>query len=247
MTRSSGKDGDEALDAGGPMLVNDLSVADARHLLRCEGGELTLRDFAIQGTSIAITFGLLARAIASGGATVWHMLLPMVAQYLTLIAAMPIVYAFAPHPALRKDVVGSLRLWGIVTLAAAIAVGVRAWRSGGELSELATADLRAAWDWIVDAKMALPMLSAAVSMVESLRARVRKLYEFGPPFVGVSLGCAMRLVVPLLGCFLLPLVVSSAGRLAWTIFAMMLAAEILALAMHWDLQRRLRKLDADKS
>ena len=55
------------------------------------------------------------------------------------------------------------------------------------------------------------------------------------------MGCAMRFIIPLLGCFLLPFIASGAFPLVWVIWAILLLAELGSLLMHWDLQRRLAK------
>ncbi len=73
------------------MLVNKLTVDDARHLLKGEGGAITGAEFLLQIAAALVVAVLTARAIVVGEATVWHLLLPMVAQYIALIAALPIV------------------------------------------------------------------------------------------------------------------------------------------------------------
>ncbi len=50
----------------------------------------------------------------------------------------------------------------------------------------------------------------------------------------------MRFIVPLFFCFLPPVVASGELSLVWIIWTILLLAELAALAMHWDLQRRLQ-------
>jgi hypothetical protein len=228
---------------GAGKLVNDLTIEDARHILKCEGGPLTSAQLAFQVLSIVAVAAAVARAIAVGNATVWHLVLPMVAQYLVLLMALPVIYLAAPHPGLRKDVFGALRFWAGLLAAAGVAVAIQArmqdrpWR--GQLAS----DASVAWRWIVDAQMHWPIVIAFASELAAIPGRVRNLYDFGPPFMGVSLGCAMRLVVPFFGCFLLPWAVGGSVRMAWWLWGLILAAEFLALWMHVDIQRRLRKID----
>ena len=54
----------------GQKLVNNLTVADARHIVNCEGGELTAGEIAIEVTTSVIVAAALARAIWVGDATV---------------------------------------------------------------------------------------------------------------------------------------------------------------------------------
>ncbi len=225
------------------LLVNKLTVDDARHLLHNEGGTLTVTDIALRLASAGVVAALTARALWLGNATVWHLALPMVAQYLALIAALPVLYLLARHPGLHKDAIQALRLWIGFAVAGAITIAVRSQNSGLPWREQLDADVAHIWRWIADANMQWPMLAAAVSMLLELPGRVRNLFQHGPPFVGVGLGCAMQFVVILLGCFLLPLAVGSSTRMAWALWAVILLAEVLALGMHWDIQRRLEKID----
>lgn len=229
--------------SGDPKLVNDLTVADARHIVACEGGELTIGETIIEVLTSAIVAGAIARAIWVGNATAWHLFLPMVAQYLALLLAMPAIYIFFRHPGLRKEVISTLRLMAVVFVVVGVALAVQSQRSGVTWQERLIADYSRAWAWISEAQMHWPILLAIAAMFLALPRRVRNLYVHGPPFYGVSLGCAMRLVIPLLGCFLLPFIASNSIPIVWVLWAIILLADLLALTMHWDLQRRLRKLD----
>ena len=227
-------------------LVNDLSIADARHIIKCEGGELTIGELLIEIATSLMVAGALARAIWVGDATAWHLFLPMVAQYLALIIAIPALYIFFRHPGLRKDVVGSLRLWAFMAIASGVAFAVQTYRSVVPWREQLSDNFTQAWRWIYDAQMHWPIVLAVAAILWGLPRRIRNLYEHGPPFSGVSLGCAMRLIVPLLGAFLVPFVASGELPVVWVLWAIILLADFLALAMHWDLQRRLRKFDAQQ-
>ena len=227
-----------------PKLVNNLTIADARHIVACEGGELTAGETVIEIITSLLVAGALTRAILVGNATAWHLFLPMVAQYVALILALPLIYLFFRHAGLRKEVISALRWVAVVALIAAASLAFQSYRSGVPWRAQLNADLSQAWRWIVDAQMHWPILIAVAAVLLALPRRVRNLYVHGPPFYGVSIGCAMRLVVPLLGCFLLPFIASGAIPIVWVLWAIILLADFLALGMHWDLQRRLRKLDA---
>jgi hypothetical protein len=229
------------------MLMNDLSVGDARHLIQTEGGELTLSDVALQLASTAIVAALTARALSWGNATVWHLALPMFAQYLALMAALPPTYLVVRHPGLRKDAVGALRLWFLFALVLAITVAVRSHQSQQAWQRQLAGDTSAVWRWIADAQMHWPMLAAAVSTLAELPGRVRNLFVYGPPFVGVGLGCAMRLVVILLFCAALPWAFGASTRMAWFLWFVIILSDLLALWMHLDIQHKLRKVERDAS
>lgn len=225
-------------------LVGNLTVADARHLLRCEGGNLTPRQIAYELTCVALVAGFTARAIVLGNATAWHLLLPTIAQYGALILALPPIYLVLRHPGLRHDAIGSLYLVLAIVIVLVNAVLMRAhdavvpWRQ-----QLAT-DAVAAWHWMTDAEMDWPIAIAALSMLASLPNRVHNLYKFGPPFAGVSLGCGMRFLVLLAGLLALPFAIGNAKRAAWILWTLFLIAETCTFAMLWDVQQNLKRVDA---
>ena len=222
-------------------LIGNLSEADARHILSCEGGELSPLQLAFHLIGVAAVAGTTAWAISAGHATAWHLALPMVAQYLALLVALPLIYLFVRHPDLRKDVVGALRLWAGIAVALAIATFVRSRIDGLPWQAQLSSDFQLAWTWITDAHMQWPILIALVAELAAIPGRVRNLYKFGPPFSGVSLGCAMRFGVLMLGCALLPFLIGSGTSMAWTLWWMILVAEILTLWMLCDIQHQLRK------
>ena len=170
----------------------------------------------------------------------------MLAQYFALILVLPVVYLFIRHPGLRKDSIGALRLILFLLLASAVALGVQSYRTEIPWRQLLDNYLVEAYRWVVDAKMHWPILLAIVAILWQIPRRIRNLYLHGPPFSGVSLGCAMRCVVPLFGCFLLPFIAAGKIPVVWILWVTIVAADILALWMHWDLQARLRKLDGDE-
>jgi hypothetical protein len=229
---------------GTDKLIANLTVDDARHLLKGEGGDLTITDIVLQGGAALIVSALTARAIIVGSATAWHLVLPMVAQYLVLIVAIPFAQVIARHPGLHKDAMQALRLWVVFAVIIAGIVASRSHELGTPWQDQLRADASRSWQWIVDAEMHWPVLVAAATMAASIPGRVHNLFVHGPPFVGVSLGCAMRFVVMLLCCFLVPLAAANPGSIVWILWAIFLVAEVLALWMHWDVQTRLHKYDA---
>jgi hypothetical protein len=226
------------------MLVNKLSVEDARHLLKGEGGELTGTELILQLASTAVVAGFTARAIIVGNATVWHLALPMFAQYLALIVALPFIQIVVRHPAITKDAIGSLRLWIGIAAVVGVTVAVRAHDANTAWAEQLRSDGTRAWRWVADAEMHWPVALAFLGMLLSLPGRVRNLFEHGPPFVAVSLGCGMRLAVLFLGAAALPWALSNPRNAVWILWALILVSDFLALWMHWDIQGRLRKYDA---
>jgi hypothetical protein len=227
------------------LLVNDLTVADARHLLKTEGGKLDASQISIRLVSTAAVAIGCAYAIWAGHATVWHLALPMVAEYCVLLVAMPLLYLVIRHEALRKDAVGAVRLLAIALVVAVIAGAVRTYQTGVPWKELLAADLNMAWVWVRDHKISWAILAAMAGVLLELPGRLVNFKKFGPPFSPVGLGCGMRVAVLCLGVFLLPVVMSgSATRNAWILLGVLVLADILALVMHLDIQRRLEKLDA---
>lgn len=238
----------QPLSGSGDKLVNDLTVGDARHILRAEGGPLTPGLIASRLANIVIIQGAVAWAIFAGGATVWHLLLPMVAQYFGILVSAILCYFWWRPKDLWKDVRGAFVLFGILGVVFAVTTFVRSVQSHAQWDTQATLDARAMIDWVVDHKMQWPMLAACLlSMIET-RQRVLDLINHGPPYIGTSLGCAMRLVVVLLGCFLIPFIAAnwSDGLAVWLVWAIVVIAEFLGLWMHWDVQQRLKKLDGDE-
>ncbi|HYO26109.1 MAG TPA: hypothetical protein VEQ85_14295, partial [Lacipirellulaceae bacterium] len=221
-------------------LVGNLTVGEARHLINTEGGELTGPEVVAAIFSALVVSGFTARAIAVGNASAWHLVLPMVAQYVALLLAMPWVYLIVRHPAMRRDAVGGLQVIVGLPVVLAIVLAVRSHDAGAPWRDQLAADASALARWITDAQMHWPMLLAVAGILLALPGRVRALYLFGPPFSAVNLGCGMRVVVLLLGAAILPWAMGNRTRMAWTLWAMLLAAELLALWMHWDVQKALR-------
>lgn len=233
-------------DEAGRMLVNNLSVADARHLLQTEGGELDASQIVVQVIQITAVAGACAYAIWVGEATAWHLALPMVGEYLILLAIMPVLYMILRHEAMRKDTIGTLRLWAFFAVIIGGSIAYQSYRTGNPWLEQFQLDIQQTWAWITDHHMHWAILFAMAGVLLGLPGRIRNLYEYGPPFVAVGFGCGMRIAVFFLGCFLLPFVVSGTQvRNAWILWALLLIAEILALGMHLDIQRRLKKLDRE--
>jgi hypothetical protein len=152
-----------------------------------------------------------ARAIVVGQATAWHLFLPMVGEYLVLLASMPVICLILhdSDPAERcpqeslvafHDRRGRLAL---DRLASSFDEGT-AWTSQArvEFSRLYT--------WITTHQMHWPILGAMAAMIGGLPGRVAAFHRHGPPFMAVGLGCAMRLIIPLFGCFLIPFI--AAGK-----------------------------------
>jgi hypothetical protein len=226
---------------GHEKLGKNLTIKDAIHLIRSEGGAVTVTQTVVRLAFVAIVAFFTARAIAKGNATAVHLILPSVTEYLVLLIAMPAIYLFMRHPAMKRDVVGSLWLWGIII---AVAIGW-IWRQaaveGHSFSTQSRTELSTLADWIRRHEMHWPMLAAALGILSGLPRRVQLLFQLGPPFTPVGLGCGMKVAVLFLGIFLAPLIFQNGKILTWAIWGILLAAEILTLVMLWDLQRQLKK------
>lgn len=225
-------------------LVNKLTVKDARHLLRHEGGEASRAEYVVQWISIALTAWLSARAIYRDGATAWHLLLPLFAQYMALLFCLPVLNAWFRLRGLRQEVRKCFVNLGFWVLAGIGTLLVR--------SRLHHVDFAAQWArdsaWLIASirghGMLWPMLSAAAGFALSLPARLRTFRDHGPPFVSVSFGCAAKIVILLLGAFLLPVVLAAPERAVWFLWVAWVTADIVALAGLWDIRRRLHRLDS---
>jgi len=236
-------DADDQSAAASPKPNSGLTVEDAGHLLACEGGELSKAQVAFELVSVVAVAATTAWAISAGHATVWHLALPMIAQWLALVLAIPFVYLAVRHPDLRKDAGFYLRLWGGIAVTLALVTAVRCWLHAHAFHAQLADDVRLTWRWIADAHMQWPILIAFVAQLVAIQGHVRNLYVHGPPFSGISLGCGMRFVVLMFGCFLLPWIIGSGANMAWVLWWMLLIAELLTLCMLLDLQRQVRKRD----
>ncbi len=220
-----------------------MTLDEARHLLQCEGGAFSTWDIAVRVVSAIAVMGLTARAIVVGDATVWHLALPILAQLAAVTLAIPVLYVATPHPGMAKDVRASLRLCAAVMVVAVVVVAVRSWLGATAWRVQLGADLATTWRWVTEAHMHWPVLLAFVGELLAMPGRVRNLFQYGPPFVGISLGCAMQFVVLMFGVFVLPWFAESGANMAWLLWWMILIAEVLTLWMHLDVQRQVRKVE----
>lgn len=223
------------------ILVNKLTVRDGVHLLRNEGGEITAGRALFRAVTVLIVAAFMARAIVLGQATAWHLFLPMVGEYLVLMLSLPVINLIIRDPDLRKNARQSVNLLIGIAVIAALWIASRSFDTDHLFREQATIEFARLLHWITSHEMHWPIIGASVAMLMSLPGRVAAFHRHGPPFVAVGMGCAMRLVVALFGCFLLPAVMSDPSRIVWAIWTILLLSEIGALSMHWDLQKRLRK------
>jgi hypothetical protein len=232
-------------DDSSAMLVNNLSVKDARHLLGGEG-ELEASQIVIRVISIIVVASTCAWAIWAGKATAWHLILPMVAEYFALLVGIVVAYVIVRHKDMRKEARNAFILLNLVACGFAVSVFVRASRQGISWPTMLENDLTEMWRLLRESHMHWPMLAATVAVFLDLPYRVGNLLRLGPPFVAVGLGCGMRVGIFFLGFFLLPFVVSGTKVTnAWILWGLLLLAEVLTLWMHWDLQKRLKARDAE--
>lgn len=222
-------------------LVNNLTVDEARRMMIHEG-EVTVAGAVQRLAGILMVAGLSARAIAVEDATALHLLLPTVAEYLALLAGIPLVAAVMREPLLAKEARKSV--FSLAFFAAVWAVYVLGKPAGWQPAAFPAAaldSLHGAWVEVRSHGMHWPMALAAAGMIASLPLRVRQLREHGPPFVAVGIGCAMRLLLLLPAPVVVAWGRSQGIRVTWVVWAILLAAELAALWMHLDVQRRLRR------
>jgi hypothetical protein len=224
-------------------LAGNLTVADARHLLHNEGGEISPLETAVQASTTLLIAALTGWALWRGKATAWHLALPMVAQYLAMIAVLPCTALVLRHPALRAEAAKCIVLGLLLAAAAAAAVAWRAATPPRPGSDQARDDFAALLRWVADAGMTWPIAVAVLFTLREVPTRLANLYRYGPPFVGAGLGCGMRAAILTLGLAGLPWLVANGARLAWGLWGALLVADLAALAMHWDIQRKLRRLE----
>jgi hypothetical protein len=228
------------------MLVNKLSVGDARRLMRLEGDELDGTSFVRQ-LCFAIAFALATGyAIFTGDVTVWHLAMPLLASWFGLVTAIPVLYLVYRHRAIGVEALKSLLNLAIL---AAIIVGVVIYhmtRTRQSFSMQFAEDADAAWKWVRESNIHWAMLVAYFNIVASMPSRVHNLMEFGPPFIGVGLGCAMQLIVLFTGVFLVPLLYDRPRVIVWWLWATLLLANALTLYLQWDVGKRLKKYDAER-
>ncbi len=223
------------------ILVNKLTVRDAAHLVKTEGGSLSTGQIAFRLATVVLVAAFTARAIVLGSATAWHLFLPLVAEYLVLLLSMPVLALFVRDGDLKKEARKSLFWLFAIAVVASLWIASRSFDHGTAWSVQAKAEASRLLHWITGHQMHWPILGAAAAMVLGMPGRVAAYHRHGPPFMAVGLGCAMRILVPFFGCFLLPLIASGKTPLVWVIWTILLLAELGALWMHWDLQRRLAR------
>lgn len=223
------------------MLVNKLTVRDAEHLVKFEGGSLTPPQLAFRVGATLLVAAFAARAILVGQATAWHLFLPMVGEYLVILIALPLLALFLHDKNLRTDAWRSLRWISILAGIFSLWIASRSFDEGTAWAAQARTELSRFFTWVTTHQMHWPILGAMAAMAAGLPGRVASFRRHGPPFMAAGLGCAMRLLLPLFGCFMLPVIAAGKLPIVWLIWTILLLSELGALYMHWDLQRRLAR------
>lgn len=245
--------------SGPQILVNKLSVVDAQHLYKIEGGHLSVSELLFRLASLTLVHILVARAIFLAQATIWHLVLPLVAEYFVYLITVPILQAFVRHAELKQISWQCLR---ILVIQLAVLIGLAfAWPlfTGQDLMQQWAWGWETAWAWVVGTQMHWPVLLAGVFAAINVKGNVDKLQKFGPPFAGPGAGCAMRavvfflalVIVPAAAIFLGPLVMYlfpsleaqiKAGAIVWLVWLIFTAADFGRVYMRWDIQRRLQRV-----
>lgn len=228
------------------MLVQKLSVADARRLMKLEGVELDGKSFIRELVFTVAFAAATAYAIVTGGVTVWHLFMPLIACWFALVTAIPVVYLFYRHDAIKVEAKKSI--YNLLFLAAVIAtaVAIHAGKTKQPFSIQFQEDVHTAWRWVIDSDIHWAMIIAYFNIVSSMPARVHNLMEFGPPFAAVGIGCATQLLVFFAGACALPVIIEKQVSAVWVMWFLLNAAHVLALWVHWDVGWRLKKYDAER-
>lgn len=245
------------------ILHNKLTVGEARHLYLTAGGARTKRQIAIQIAVALVVSGLLLNGIWTGKVTIWHVTLPMIGEYLAYLLSLPLLALAVRHPELTKPAWQCARLMGTFLAIGVGATIYRADQTGLPWLECLKSDTNWIADWLVQSGVHWPIAIAALYSAFNARENVQKLQQFGPPFLGAGMGCAMRLLVfflalvlvPALGLILMPILDMIPSFRSWAnslhpdwatvwtylIWAILLAAELTTVWFHWDIQQRLAK------
>lgn len=243
---------------GQQTLDGDLTVHEARQILSCEGGELTVSELIIEVAWALLLGGCLAWSIVVGKATAGHLLVPLAVEYLTCLAALPIITLFVWHPELAKPRREALWALGLGMVALVITLVVRSIQAGTGWLQQANSDGLYLWNQMLKTHLQWPIAVAALHALRNLRRTIGHLLEHGPPFLGPGLGCGMRIavfalagiLVPGLGTFLLSVLKAiginwnpewSWHNLAWVLWGCLLIADLCTLWFRWDVQNRLKK------
>ena len=234
-----------------------LTLDDARQIVLAEG-LLSRSELIVQICWAFGIAGLLAWAILAGQATVWHLLVPMVAEYLVCIVTLPVLQLYYRNAHLKKESRACLRLIAAIVCGLAMACFVRSQMYERSFPAQFSSDWAVVWQWLTGYKMHWAIIAAAIHSSRNVVRSVRHLIRHGPPFMGPGLGCGMRIAIFFLAIVVVPafglLVVGVLNELgfgnldirnwispAWIIWALLLTAELATLAMRRDLQQRLER------
>ncbi len=233
------------------LLVNKLTVGDARRLLLHEGGERSIIATVVDLGFILVTAALVAHAIAKWNATMWHLLLPLLAQYVALNTFIPILQSTYRLPNFQSTVYKCLvNIAGWFVIAAVIVVW-HANSNGTTLTQQLQADFETAWGWIFNHQMHWPIATAFVGFAVTLPAQFRACRDHGPPFVSVSFGCAIRILILFFFFYLSWMFLLAAPGSteftnnygAWIIWGLLLLADLLAWYGLLVIRLRLERLE----
>lgn len=239
-------------------LDGNFTIHEAQQILRAEGGELTVHETVVQVLWTLFLFGSLAWAIIVGNATIWHMAVPLVVEYMTGVVGLPLLLPFFRHPELGREARKCLVLIAILLVAAVIATAVRSARGGLTWMEQLRADGAFLQEWIFGHHLQWAMLISAVHMMRGLIRNARFLIRHGPPFMGPGMGCGMRFAVLFLALIIVPPCAMALAGLfkgsslfqhlpgwllnpAWLLWSVLLVADLCYLWFRWDIQSRLKK------
>jgi hypothetical protein len=241
-----------------------LTASEAQHILKAEGGEITLRELIIQVVWTLAISAALAWAIIKGNATAWHLGLPMVAEYLACVLLIPILNLFYRHAELRKETMKCLILIVILLMIGLSALTVDARAKGNDIVSHFNLWMAKITDFVIGKEVHWAILIAAFHSARGLWRNVIFLMKNGPPFLGPGMGCGMRVAVLVLALIIVPAfamfglgILQDVGvrwkpsaewiKPVWLIWGLYVIAELLTLWFLWDIQSKLKAEGVDTS
>jgi hypothetical protein len=245
-------------------LDKDFTVHEAQHILASEGGELTRTDLIVEAIW-ALAFSVaLAWVVIAGEATAWHLLVPLFAEYLTCLVALPLIQVGLRHSELRQTACECIRAILIVAFIGAGAIWGQSLYRDTSFAQQWHSNLTLVLDWMAGRHLIWPILIASAHGLRNLARNVVFVLNHGPPFLGPGMGWGFRIAILVLASVLAPtcgfIVVSvlqdlnvidkglnkgftqwNGIVLTWIVWACLLIADLTYLWFRWDTQTRLKQ------
>jgi hypothetical protein len=235
-----------------------LTEDEAKHILKSEGGVITFRELLIQIFWAALLSGSLAWAIYAGQATVWHLTLPLIAEYLACLVTVVVMNLFISNKDLGKESLACLRLLVILIVGGIVALYVSSIFHKTNFMDEINVRLDQAWSFVFDKQAHWAILVASLHSIRGVARNVFFLVKEGPPFLGPGMGCAMRIAILVLSVVIVPafalLVLGILKDLGirniphpkewlsavWLFWGLYTVAEFTTIWFLWDIQKKFK-------